>query len=102
MSAVSFTGGKTVDLLWIENRAEHWVRFGRAAEEQVSDKRRGRLTFAPGSVFAFIGWVSNDYGTAMARIDIGRAVMRGERYQAIPSVNPGGELLLRQSGWSEV
>ncbi|MCC2602397.1 DUF2840 domain-containing protein [Sphingopyxis yananensis] len=99
MSAVSFQGGATVDLLWIESRVEHWIRFGRVAEEQVLDRRRRRL---PGSVFAFIRWVANDYGTAMSRIDIVRTVRLGEGYQTIPSVNPGGELLLRQSGWPKV
>lgn len=45
------------------------MRVGRVAEEQVLDRRRLRLTFAPDSVFAFIRWVANDYGAAMSRID---------------------------------
>ena len=59
-----------VELLWLEKRIENWIRFGRAAEEQILDKRRRILSFAPGSIFAFVRWTSNDFGTIISRIDI--------------------------------
>ena len=39
-----------VELLWLEKRIENWIRFGHAAEEQILDKRRRILSFAPGSI----------------------------------------------------
>ena len=62
-----------VELLWLENRIENWIRFGRAAEEQILDQRRRILSFAP-----------------------------GQRCATVPYVRPGGELLLRLSGWPKV
>ena len=59
-----------VEVLWLEKQAEHWIRFGRAAEEQILDRRRRVLSFAPGSIFAFVRWAANDYGTVASRIDI--------------------------------
>src|SRR5215472_15175510 len=43
-------------------------------------------SFAPGSIFALVRWASNDYGTVASRIDILRAVRRGERYSTISYV----------------
>ena len=56
-----------VELLWLEKRIENWIRFGHAAEEQILDKRRRILSFAPGSIFAFVRWTSNDFGTVISR-----------------------------------
>ena len=61
-----------------------------------------RRSFAPGSVFAFVRWASNDYGTILSRIDILRAVAPGERFSTVPNVRPGGESLLHLSGWRKV
>ena len=91
----------TVELLWIEKRIENRIRFGRPAEEKVLDRRRRVLSFAPGSTFAFIRWTANDYGTVISRIDIVRAVRHGEPCSTVPWVNPGGDILLRLSGWPE-
>jgi hypothetical protein len=91
-----------VELLWLEKRIENWVRFGRAAEEQILDKRRRILSFAPGSIFAFVRWTSNDFGTIISRIDIVRAVPSGQRCVTVPYVRPGGDILLRLSGWPNV
>ena len=60
------------------------------------------VSFVPGSIFGFVRWASNDYGTAVSRIDIVRAVRPGERYSTVPYVRPGGEALLRLSGWPKV
>ena len=91
-----------VKLTWIEERIEHWIRFGRDVEETILDRRRRVLSFAPDAVFAFVRWAANDFGTVVSRIDIVRAVSRGEPYQTLPFVRPGGEILLRISGWPKV
>jgi hypothetical protein len=91
-----------VELTWLEKRIEHWIRFGRIAEEQVLNRRARIVSFAPGSVFAFVRWASNDFGTIISRIDIVRAVALGEPYSTLPFVRPGGEILLRVVGWLNV
>ena len=47
-------------------------------------------------------WASNDFGTVLSRIDILRAVEPGRAYTTIPYITPGGESLLRLSGWPKV
>jgi hypothetical protein len=91
-----------VELTWIEKRIEHWLRFGRRAEEKILDRRRSISSFAPGSIFAFVRWASNDYGTVVSRMDIVRAIAPGSRYQTLPFVRPGGEILLRVDSWRKV
>jgi len=91
-----------VELMWLEKKIENWIRFGCDIEETILDRRRRVLSFAPGSIFAFVRWASNDFGTVVSRIDIVRAVLPGESYQTLPFVRPGGEILLRISGWPKV
>ena len=91
-----------VELTWLEKRIEHWIRFGRVAEEKILDRRRRIVSFTPGGVFAFVRWASNDFGTTISRIDIVRTVVAGEPYATLPFVRPGGEILLRISGWPKV
>ena len=47
-------------------------------------------------------WASNDFGTIISRIDILLAVAPGEPYTTLPFVRPGGDILLRISGWPKV
>lgn len=91
-----------VELVWVENRIEHWIRFGRTVHEQILDRSRSVVSFLPDSIFAFVRWRSNDYGTLVSRIDIVRAVHSGEAYQTLPFVQPGGDCLLRIENWSKV
>ena len=58
-----------VDVLWFKKRIENWIRFGRIAKEKVIDRNRRSVSFAPGSIFAFVRWASNDYGTIGSGLD---------------------------------
>ena len=91
-----------VELTFIKKRIENWIRFGRIAEQHTIDSQRRVVSFAPGTIFAFVRWASNDYGTVVSRIDILRAVRPGDRHMTVPFVRPGGEGLLRLSGWPKV
>jgi hypothetical protein len=92
----------TVEILWVKKRIENRIRFGQPVSERTLDPSRRVLSFSPGSIFAFVRWSSNDFGTVLSRIDILRAVMPGQRYATVPWVSPGGEILLRLSGWPKV
>jgi hypothetical protein len=91
-----------VELTFIEKRVENWIRFGRTAQEHLIDLQRRVVSFASGSIFGFVRWTANDYGTVVSRIDILRAVGPGEHYSTVPFVRPGGESLLRLAGWPTV
>ena len=99
---VRATADTRVELLHIEGKIERWIRFGRVVEEEVLDRRKRALWFAADSLFAFVRWATNDYGTAVSRIDILRAAGPGEPLTIVPGVSPGGEMLLRQNGWPKV
>jgi hypothetical protein len=92
----------SVEVTWRKQRIENRIRFGRGASEQILDRHRRIISFSPGSAFCFIRWAANDYGTILSRADIVRAVGPGERYQTLPFVRPGGEILLRADGWPKV
>lgn len=91
-----------VELTWIEKKIEYWIRFGRVAGEQILDRRRRVVSFTPGSVFAFVRWAANDFGTVVSRLHVVRAVAPGEPHQTLPFVRPGGDILLKVEGWPKV
>ncbi|AMK21688.1 DUF2840 domain-containing protein [Sphingobium sp. TKS] len=91
-----------VELTHIEQRIENWIRFGRHVREQILDRRRRVLSYRPYSVFGFVRWAANDFGTVASRIDILRAVGPTEAYQTLPFIRPGGEILLSVDGWPKV
>ena len=101
-SALSHDDMTHVELTWIEKKIEYWIRFGREAHEQILDRRRRVVSFRPNTVFAFVRWAANDFGTIISRIDIVRATAPGEAYQTLPFVRPGGEILLKIEGWPKV
>lgn len=91
-----------VDCIWIKGVQENWIRFGNAVSDRILDRKRRVMSFAPGSIFAFIRWHSNDYGTIHSSIVIVRAVHSGEAYSTLAHIHPGGEILLQLSGWPKV
>ena len=91
-----------VELTYIPGRIEYWLRFGNPVRDRIVDRRRRVLEFAPKQIFAFVRWAANDHGTILSRIDIANTVEAGEPSTTIPFVRPGGEILLRLSGWPKV
>lgn len=89
-------------LVWQEGVREDWLRFGKPVAERIVDRRSRIESYAPGQVFAFVHWASNDYGTVRSTLDIVRAVSRADAYSTLPQVDPGGELLLSARGWPKV
>ena len=101
-SALARDGLTHVEVTWIEKKPEHWIRFGRIAQDRILTRRTRVVGFRPGAVFAFVRWASNDFGTILSRIDVVRAVAANEAYTTLPFVRPGGEILLRLDGWPKV
>jgi hypothetical protein len=91
-----------VELVHQPGRTERWIRFGVVADEHIVSRQVRFQGFAPGAVFAFVRWAANDYGTAVSRIDILQAVRRSQACSTVPGVMPGGDILLRLSGWPKV
>lgn len=91
-----------VELVFYAGRIERWIRFGHAVEERIVDRRRRWVGFAPGAVFAFVRWQAGDRGTVASRLAIVRAVDAGAAHTTTPGVRPGGENLLRLTGWPRV
>jgi hypothetical protein len=87
-----------VELTWIANKIEFWVRFGSVDREEILDRRRRILSFRPGTAFAFVRWAANDFGTVTSRLDIVRTIARSQAYQTLPYVRPGGEILFTLQG----
>lgn len=91
-----------VELTWVERKIERWIRFGQPTYEQILDRRRRIVGFPRDSIFAFLRWASNGFGTIISRIDIVRAVGTGEPFQTLSFVRPGGDILLKIEGWPRV
>lgn len=91
-----------VELVWLKKRIENYIRFGAVVEKRIIDRSRRSVAFAPGSIFAFVRWTANDFGTIASRIDILRAVGAGERCSTVSYVRPGADILLTASGWPNV
>jgi len=91
-----------VELLWIKKQVENRIRFGRSVDQHIIDRQWRVVSFEAGSIFAFVRWAGNEYGTTLSRIDILRAIAPGGRYITVPYVRPGGESLLHISGWPKV
>jgi hypothetical protein len=91
-----------VEIVWLKQRIENYIRFGNIAGKRIVDRNRRVVSFAPGSMFAFVRWTANDYGTIASRLDILRAVRPGERCSTVAHVRPGAEILLTATGWPRV
>jgi len=91
-----------VELVWVEDRINHWLRFGRPESERLIGRSRRIARFLPGARFATLRWEGNAHGTTEVRLAIVTAVGPGAPQSSLPGIRPGGELLLRLSGWPRI
>ena len=64
------SGLTDLELTWIEQRLEHWLRFGRVAAERIVSRRTRIVSFRPETVFGFVRWGANDFGTIFSSISV--------------------------------
>lgn len=86
-----------VQIVYRRKRVNHRIRFGAPAAEARLDWRRKLVAFAPGSVFGYIRWRANRFGTQDWRLFVLRTVSDGT-LAAIPGVMPGADILLATRG----
>ena len=91
-----------VELLWLEKRIENWIRFGRHGRGTDS-----RSPAADPFVYARQHLCVRALGRQRLRHRHlphrhPAAVAPGQRCATVPYVRPGGDILLRLSGWAKV
>jgi hypothetical protein len=91
-----------VATVFVAQRCNVYMRFGRPARERVDDACLRVLMFVPGSVFCRIRWQANNYGTTLWQLSIPQAVVHGECMQRIVGIAPGAALLLHVDGARDV
>jgi hypothetical protein len=83
-----------VALVFVPEKRNVWLRFGRPARETIIDTQRRTAVFNPGSVFCRIRWEANAYGTVLWQLAVVQAAAPGETLQRIAGIVPGATLLL--------
>ena len=83
-----------VALVFVPEKRNVWLRFGRPAHETIIDTQRRTAEFVPGAVFCRIRWEANAYGTVLWQLAVLQAAAPGEALQRIVGIVPGATLLL--------
>ncbi|MEH3099702.1 DUF2840 domain-containing protein [Sphingomonas adhaesiva] len=89
-------------ILFFDGKVNDRVRFGRPAGERIIDRRARIMLFAPGSLFGYVQWRANRYGTEHWRFWVLRAGAPGERLETVPGIAPGAHILLSLAGQARV
>lgn len=91
-----------VALVFVPQRMNVYLRFGRPVRERIIDDRRRVAEFTPESIFCRIRWEANDYGTTLWQLSVLQAGRRGDALQRVAGVVPGAALLLHVDGAAKV
>ena len=91
-----------VAILFVADRANDWLRFGKPVSERIIDRRRAVACFAAGSIFGYVRWRANGFGTELWRAYALRAGAPGDALQTIPGIAPAAEILVSTSGDARV
>lgn len=81
-------------VLFLPERANDWVRFGHAVAERTVDRRRRVLSFAADSVFGYVRWRANGFGTELWRAYVLRAGTPSDALQTVPGITPAADILV--------
>ena len=87
-----------VRIVFVENRTNVWLRFGRGAKERILSPHCRDIYFTPRSIFACVTWRGNVERTLDWRVEILRSLQEQEPASQLENVEPGAEILLRASG----
>src|SRR5450755_1737668 len=83
-----------VALVFVPDKRNVWLRFGRPAHETIIDRQRRTAELEPGAVFCRIRWDANAYGTVLWQLAVLQAAAPREALQLITGIVPGATLLL--------
>jgi hypothetical protein len=89
-------------VLFVDGKVNDRVRFGRPTAERIIDRRCRVDLFAPGSLFGYVQWRANRFGTELWRLWVLRAGAPGERLDTVPGIAPGAHILLSLAGQARV
>lgn len=89
-------------ILFVDGKVNDRVRFGRPTAERIIDRRCRIALFAPDSLFGYVQWRANRFGTELWRFWVLRAGAPGERLETLPGVMPGAHILLSLGGAARV
>jgi len=89
-------------ILFIDGKVNDRVRFGRPVGERIIDRRCRIELFEPGSLFGYVQWRANRFGTELWRLWVLRAGAPGERLETVPGITPGAHILLSLGGQARV
>ena len=88
-----------VDLFFLEDRVNYWLRFGDFSVDKNIDRRRAFAWFKPDQLCCYTRWWANDYGTQGWSLAILRSCVEyDDNMQSYPGVHPGAEMLLQVRG----
>jgi len=84
------------------DRANLYTRFGHPLKRLDRGRRIAFEYYAPGEVFSYVRWQSNDYGTERWEVFICQAPRPGEKHRPVPWAKPGVIVLLHAAGVAQV
>jgi len=91
-----------VTVVFLADRVNDRVRFGTPTAERIIDRRARIELYAPGSVFGYVHWRANRYGTQLWRLWVLQAAKPGERAETVPGIAPAAHIWLSAAGMARV
>jgi len=91
-----------VSLIYIEQRINVYLRFGRPVRTVQIDRWRRCAVLASGAIFCRIRWEANDYGTTRWQLMVMQACTPLHVMQSVPGIRPGARILLHAEGERQV
>jgi len=82
---------------FVRDRINHRLRFGTPFEFIKLDAQRKIALFKPGSIFGYIRWKANQYGTVDWRLYVLKVARQGQ-LSCVPGVTPAVNVLVSVSG----